>query len=485
VLQIVQRGHVHVTLPTRNQVQDASLGDGGQLNSLRTREFGAIALAVVAAVGVTLVVAAVLVRSSARSAALDSLARQSALIAEQVRATPQTGLTSLGTFYATQQQKLTIVTIPQAALLLPPGAGAALRAGKPSQGNVTVGGKSYLYSANPVRNQAVVLLRSATLEASDLHPFTVAFAIAAAVGAAIAAVAAFLLARAVSRPVERVADASLALAAGERPGPIPVTGSTEVANLATSFNKLAEDLDRARDAERTFLLSVSHELKTPLAAIRGHGEALLDGVMTLEKAAAVVVAESKRLERLVRDLLDLARLNQRSFSVHTRPIDLTAVVSQAVARHGPESNRVGVALVGETNGRSPAVADPDRALQVLSNLIENALRSTPAGGSVTVAARPGELRVSDTGPGIAPEELPRAFERFFLYSRYASNRAVGTGLGLAIVKELTEAMNGTVTVESEPGRGTTFTVALPKGPVNTLLLDTQAPTAHNSGAGVD
>src|SRR5262249_28825204 len=195
----------------------------------------------------------------------------------------------------------------------------------------------------------------------------------------------------------RVAHAGLALAAGERPGPPPETGSKEVANLAASFNKLAEDLDRARDAERTFLLSVSHELKTPLAAIRGHGEALLDRVMTVEKAATVVVAESKRLERLVRDLLDLARLNQRSFSVHVREIDLNGVVAQAVSRHGPESHRVGVALVGETNGRAAAVADPDRALQVLSNLIENALRSTPSGGSVTVAARPGELVVSDTG----------------------------------------------------------------------------------------
>jgi two-component system sensor histidine kinase BaeS len=156
-----------------------------------------------------------------------------------------------------------------------------------------------------------------------------------------------------------------------------------------------------------------------------------------------------------------------------------------VSRHEPESARVGVALLGETNGRSPAVADPDRALQVLSNLIENALRSTPAGGSVTVAARPGELVVSDSGPGIAADELPHAFERFFLYSRYASNRAVGTGLGLAIVKELTEAMNGTVAVQSEPGHGTTFTVHLPERPVNNLPLDTSELAIQDSVTRVD
>ena len=131
------------------------------------------------------------------------------------------------------------------------------------------------------------------------------------------------------------------------------------------------------------------------------------------------------------------------------------------------------------------MADPDRALQVLSNLIENALRSTPAGGSVTVAAHPGALVVADTGPGIAVEELPHAFERFFLYSRYANNRAVGTGLGLAIVKELTEAMDGTITIESKPGEGTRFTVHLPESPVKAALLDTPEPEPENSGTGVD
>src|SRR5205823_2441778 len=117
-----------------------------------------------------------------------------------------------------------------------------------------------------------------------------------------------------------------------------------------------------------------------------------------------------------------------------------------------------------TRGPAPALTDPDRTLQVLSNLIENALRATPAGGSVTVTAEPGLLVVADTGPGLTADELPHTFERFFLYNRYATNRAVGTGLGLAIVKELTEAMNGTIEVESIPGQGTSFTVRLPNTP---------------------
>ncbi len=434
------------------------------MRSLRVREFAAIAIAVVASVGVTLVLAVVLVRNSARHDALKSLARQAALIAAQQRAAPTPSkLAGLGVFFDTQQERLAIVSLPQAALLVPADGGAKLRAGGSAQGSLVIGSHRYLYAASPVRKRAVVLLRPATLESSDLEPYTIAFGIAAAVGALIAAIAAFWLARAVARPVERVSQASLALAAGERPGPLPVRGSTEVAALAASFNKLADDLDRARDAERSFLLSVSHELKTPLAAIRGHGEALLDGVMAIPQAAGVIVRESLRLERLVRDLLDLARLNQRSFSIHAQPVDLSTIVADAVSRHGAESARVGVSLIGETNGRAAAVADPDRTLQVLSNLIENALRSTPAGGAVVVGAHPGELTVADNGSGLAAEELPRAFERFYLHGRHAANGAVGTGLGLAIVKELTEAMGGTVSVESAPGAGTRFTVRLPGG----------------------
>jgi two-component system sensor histidine kinase BaeS len=440
------------------------------VRSLRAREFAAIATAVVASVGVTLILAVTLVRSSARDEALKSLARQAALIAAQQKATSNgSELTSLGAFYDTQQEILSIVTLRQAALLLPSSGGAALRAGRPAQGTVEVGGHRYLYAAvsyrdaaHPPSKHAVVLLRSATLEASDLHPYTIAFVIAAAVGAVIAAVAAFLLARAVSRPIEQVSEASLALAAGERPGPLPEKGSREVAALAESFNRLAEDLDRAKTAERSFLLSVSHELKTPLAAIRGHGEALLDGVMTIEQAAPVVVDESMRLERLVRDLLDLARLNQRSFSVSPQDVDLSALAADAVNRHRAESLKVGIGLHADTNGPAPALADPDRTLQVLSNLIENALRCTPSGGSVTVTAHPGLLTIADSGPGLGPDELAHAFERFFLYSRYAHNRAVGTGLGLAIVKELTEAMGGEISVKSVRGRGTVFTVRLPR-----------------------
>jgi two-component system sensor histidine kinase BaeS len=429
------------------------------VKSLRARGFVSIAVAILVAVGVTLAIAVVLVRNSARDEALKSLERQTALVAAT-----QSGqrLTNLGAFFETQQERLAIISIQQAALLLPSSAGEELRAGRAVHGSVDVSGKHYLYAARPEGGQAIVLLRAAKLEASDWRPFAIAFAIAAAVGAALAALAAFLLAGAVTRPIRRVALASRRLAAGEHPGPLPVEGSTELASLASAFNQMADDLERAKDAERSFLLSVSHELKTPLAAIRGHGEGLLDGVIELPKGATVVVQEAKRLERLVRDLLDLGRLNQRSFAVSPQPVDLTELLEEALHRHAAEAQRLGISLAADTSGPALATADPDRVLQVLSNLIENALRTSPAGGEIVLGATAGSLTIADTGPGLAPEELPRAFERFYLYRRYAQNRAVGTGLGLAIVKQLTEAMGGSVSVESAPGSGTTFVIRLPE-----------------------
>ncbi|MDQ3822452.1 MAG: HAMP domain-containing histidine kinase, partial [Actinomycetota bacterium] len=221
---------------------------------------------------------------------------------------------------------------------------------------------------------------------------------------------------------------------------------------------------RAREAERSFLLSVSHELKTPLTAIRGYAEAVAEGAIAPDEAAETIVREAARLERLVRDLLDLARMNKSEFSVHAEPIDLAAAAREAVGRYDAQARTFGVALEASADGAAPAIGDADRAIQVVSNLVENALRVTPPGGTVRVVAEPGKLVVEDTGPGLQPDELPRAFERFYLYDRYGAERAVGTGLGLAIVKALTEGMGGTVEVESDPGRLTRFVVRLPSPP---------------------
>src|SRR5439155_21757452 len=144
------------------------------------------------------------------------------------------------------------------------------------------------------------------------------------------------------------------------------------------------------------------------------------------------------------------------------------------SRHGARARELGVQLNVEQTSAAPACADPDRLLQVVSNLVENALRCTPAGETVTLATSPGRLTVTDTGPGIAREEIRHAFERFFLYRRYNGDRPVGTGLGLAIVRELTQAMGGDVGVESPSQSGTTFTIRLP-APADAARPDSEQP----------
>jgi two-component system sensor histidine kinase BaeS len=224
---------------------------------------------------------------------------------------------------------------------------------------------------------------------------------------------------------------------------------------------MAEQLARARAAEKQFLLSVSHELKTPLTAIRGYAEGVADGAFHMDEAVETISIEAARLERLVRDLLDLARMNRTDFSIHREKVDLATIAREAVQRYEGQAREFGVTLEAFAPEPAPAIGDPDRVLQVASNLVENALRLTPRGGVVRVFAEPGAIVVEDTGPGLSQEDLPRAFERFYLYSRYSSDRPVGTGLGLSIVKELTQGMGGSVEVDSAPGHGTRFTVRLP------------------------
>ncbi len=243
-------------------------------------------------------------------------------------------------------------------------------------------------------------------------------------------------------------------------GAVPAEGAAELVSLAESFNHMANELEHARDAERAFLLSVSHELKTPLTAVIGYAEGLADGTVDVDAAAATIAKEAARLDRLVRDILDLARMNKHEFSVRSEAVDLAEVATECRRRHEAQAAAFGIELALETDDDAEARGDADRLLQALSNLVENALRISPAGGTVRIVARPGLLAVEDEGPGLRPDEIPRAFERFFLYSRYAGSRPVGTGLGLAIVDELARAMDGVVDVRSRPG-STCFSIRLP------------------------
>jgi len=417
------------------------------VTSLQTRLRLAIGAAVLAAVSISLLVGAYLVRRSLEHAAFNGLRRQVALVANE-NLHPAAG--QFGRFLATQDERLSILPKKQARLLLPDG----------PTGRITINHREYLYATRMSRPDAVVLLRTASSVRAESRPFWLALAAAGAIGCVLAAAVAAMVARNIARPVQRVARASRRLADGDAPEPLPLAGPTELRRLAESFNTMAGDLARARAAERSFLLSVSHELKTPLTAIRGYAEALDEGVLRPEHAVKVIRGEAARLERLIADLINLARLDQQRFDIHPHTLDLAEIARETAARHASRARELGVRIELRSGSDALVSADPDRLLQAVSNLVENALRCSPSGGTVVLATRPGEISVKDSGPGIAPEEVPHAFERFFLYRKYNGHRPVGTGLGLAIVRELAQAMGGDAHV-SASATGTEFTIRLP------------------------
>jgi two-component system, OmpR family, sensor kinase len=418
------------------------------VRSLRARLFAATLAALALTLALTIAIGAVLTRRQVDRNQSAQLARRADDFAAQRRrdVSYRTENTPLG------GDGLRIVDLRSRLAPYVP------NANRSSNGKTTYDGKQYLYSYRTLPSRGLLMLRPASLRESEWRPFLRDLLLAALAGVAFAAAVSFLLARSIARPIRRVAAATRAFAADEEHHPLTPEGATEIASLARAFNEMAEQLSTSREAERNFLLSVSHELKTPLTAIRGYAEGLGDGAFDADEAARVIGIEAGRLERLVRDLLDLARMNRAEFSVRSEPVDLADVAREAVQRHQSAARDFGVELAAE-GSETWVDADHDRLLQVASNLVENALRETPAGGRVTVAVAPGVLSVADTGPGIAADDVPHAFERFYLYDKVGKDRPVGSGLGLAIVKQLTEAMGGNVRVESGP-HGTTFVVSL-------------------------
>jgi signal transduction histidine kinase len=196
--------------------------------------------------------------------------------------------------------------------------------------------------------------------------------------------------------------------------------------------------------------------------VQGYAEGIEDGTLEPGEAAVVIARESKRLERLVDDLLALARLRQGLLEFRSEPVALGEVLREAVERLRPQADGAGVALELDPAGGGTVSADHGRVLQVATNLIENAIRVTPEGGRVRASCDGDAFTIADSGPGIPPGELDRAFERFHLRDRLGRGSAGGAGVGLAIVRELTEAMGGAVAVESPPGEGARFTVRLPQ-----------------------
>ena len=294
------------------------------------------------------------------------------------------------------------------------------------------------------------------------------------VGLAVGTLAGGSMARLLTRPLRRTALAARAMGAGRRDVRVPVEGPTEIADVAVSINELADALQHSEDRQRQFLLSVSHELRTPLTAVRGFAESIADGVVTGDDAAragGVVLAEAQRLEGLVRDLLDLARLGAVDFRLDLAASDLTALLDDAATVWGTRAAARGVELRAERPGQAIVLrTDPARLRQVVDGLAENALRVTPAGAPIVLSLRrsthadpPGTLavlQVRDGGPGLAADDYVVAFEPGILGERYRDDRPGGVGIGLSLVSGLVQRLGSTVVAGPAPEGGAAFTVFL-------------------------
>ena len=455
------------------------------MRSLRARLFLAILGAVLVAVGASLALGVVLTKSAVRDTIRGDVEAQAEAFASQLGRLPprsalklQAGAPPLPGAPPTAAPPpgadakfgiaagegggapVNVLSLAAARQVLPASAYASLRQGSSADGTAEIDGSSQIYAAERSGRSVVLVTRPDVVSGDDFRRYLSALLIASGAAALLAAAVAALLARRLTQPLRRLGHAAGELAAGRRPEPVPREGTEELDELALAFNEMSEQLALAHDAERAVLLSVSHDLRTPLTSIRGYAEGIEDGTVAPAEAAAVVGREAVRLERLVGDLLARARLRQGVLEVASEPVDLAAVAREAEERLRPRAREAGVAVRIEGE-QAPATADHGRALQVVTNLLDNAIRLSPRGETVTIAAAPGELRVADRGPGIPEADLPRAFERFHLRDRGADASPDGAGLGLAIVRELTEAMGGSTGVENLPGGGAQFTVRLP------------------------
>ena len=326
------------------------------------------------------------------------------------------------------------------------------------RGNVAYAAAPVLRGGGGVRF-AVLLTRK---QASGLRTALPWFLLSAGVALAAAAAAADRLASRFARPVSAAAEAARRIASGDlavRVDPGGPGSEAELARLATSINSMATELERARGQQRQFLLSVSHELRTPLTSVRGFAEAIADGAAPDDRRAAEVIgAEARRLERLVGDLLDLAKLDAGAFSLDVGAVDVGPVVVDTAEGFQPAADTAGLSLdvtaegAGGGNGPLLASADPERLAQVVANLVENAMKFAASLIEVSVCRQGDEVVVvvADDGPGIAPEDLPHVFDRLFQAARPAARQA-GSGLGLTIVAELAAAMGARVEAQSQPG----------------------------------
>lgn len=342
-------------------------------------------------------------------------------------------------------------------------------------------GRAWLYIVQPLTQPyhlLVAILRPALPLRTILRDEVVSPLVWAGMAALVLAFGLSLLVSGwIANPLQRIAAQASSLT-GENFTPLPLEGPTEVRQLARSFNEMVTRVQDGQRSQRDFIANVSHELKTPLTSIQGFSQAILEGAVEqpeeLRQAARVIYEEAGRMNRLVADLLALARLEAGTAELQQTAVDLNALLAGVKDKFVLQSQSARIHLSIGLNDSPTVLGDSDRLTQVFSNLVDNAIRFTPPGGKVTLFSEVirgcALVKVTDTGIGIELGEQRRIFDRFYQVDssrRGGENR--GAGLGLAIARQIVLAHQGKIWVESTPGKGTTFFIQLP------LLLDDQKP----------
>ncbi|MDQ7028151.1 MAG: HAMP domain-containing sensor histidine kinase [Anaerolineae bacterium] len=298
------------------------------------------------------------------------------------------------------------------------------------------------------------------------NSFLVPLVQASLVGGIVAFILAFLIARSIAQPLQKLSQAASSVAKGEYGEYVPETGPKEMRLVAESFNRMSAEVRAAQESQRDFMANVSHDLKTPLTSIQGYSQAIIDGAAKdPTQAAAIIHDEAARLNRMVTELTDLARLQVGRLSMKMQPLAVHEIVEAIAYRLAVVARQKNISLTVEANKLPIIAGDGDRLVQVFTNLVSNAIKYTPDGGQVWVSTqvRNGgvEIIVRDNGIGIPEQDLPRLFERFYQVDKSRGPQR-GTGLGLAITKEIMDAHGGTINITSGgENMGTTVTIWLP------------------------
>lgn len=371
---------------------------------------------------------------------------------------------------------------------------AAAAAGQPFDSTLRVGRHGYFVAGRPLPSGdgSIVLVQAQTSASQITSPLRSRIIIALLAGLGVAAIAGILMARRIARPLKLAADEARRMSHGRRDVRLAPEGPLEVVEVSESLNSLASALAESETRERDFFASVSHELRTPLTAIVGYAEALADGVVPPEGTAdvgATVLAEATRLKRLAGDLLDLARIGMADFPIEITDVDLADVVRTAADVWHARCAKDGVELRVELPPFPLRIrSDAGRVRQILDGLAENALRVTPRGAPIVLAARPSSpdvagavLEVRDGGPGLTEDDVRVAFDRFALHDRYRGERKVGAGLGLALIAGLAARLGGRAAAGRAPEGGARFTVTLPPAtPASSSPSSPSSPSAASA-----